>query len=115
MKQLYAVVVNRDDTVRVVSVDVVKETPQYYVIEARVRDLKWNDPERERRDAFGYSDRQLKERSFTSARAALEAYMTRRQRDKANAQSVIGQATKQVASANELLMQLPAEEVEAAS
>lgn len=43
------------------------------------------------------------------ARSALMAYMRKRQGDQANAQSVVGQARKQIASANELLMHLPPE------
>ena len=114
--KIYAIAVNKDDTVRVVSIDVVKETPQFYITYAwkLMSDLKYSDPRRsDLRDAFGCSDRTLKAGAFTSAGAALTAYMERRQRDKAAAQSVVGQATKQIASANELLMQLPVEEPEA--
>lgn len=100
--KIYAVAVNRDDTVSVVSVTVDRETPQYYFCEC-IPSLRWDDPRR----AFGYGKRIIKERAFISERAALEAYMARRQRDKANAQGVVGQATKQIASANELLMKLP--------
>jgi hypothetical protein len=108
--QLFQIVVNRDDSVQLASVDVVKETPQFYFITPKQRDLAWNDPKRTLRDAFGYSDRILKDCAFTSARAALTFYMARRQMDKANAKAVVAQATKQIASANELLMHLPAEE-----
>lgn len=101
--KVYAVKVNRDDSVSVVSADVVKETPLYYFRE----EIDWQDP---RHGAFRYSTRMEKAFAHTTARAALEHYMERRQRDKANAQAVIGQATKQIASANELLMHLPAEE-----
>lgn len=104
---LYGVVVNRDDTVRVVS-HPAKETPSLYLLGHERYD--WNDPRREAHNAVGnYRSRVPKSAAFTSARAALEAYMKRRQSDKASAQAVIGQATKQIASANELLMHLPDE------
>jgi hypothetical protein len=100
--QVFAVKVNRDDTVSVVSAEVVKETPVYYFREK----MSYEDP---RRSAFNYSERIEKAGAHTSARSALEAYMRRRQRDKAGALAVAGQATKQIASANELLMHLPEE------
>jgi hypothetical protein len=78
--QIFGVVVNPDDTVRVIARDVVKET---------------------------YSERIVKADARTSARAALEHYMARRQRQKADAQAVVAQATRQIASANELLMREP--------
>lgn len=102
--ELFAVEVNRDDTVRVVSVPVEKETAQFYYIGTA-----------ERCAAFGYNSRVLKENAYTSARAALDAYMQRRQWDKQHALTVAGQATKQIASANELRMQLPAESDEAST
>ena len=112
-KRLYTVVVNRDDTVRVESVAVLRETPQFYFIESKNRDLRWADPEYQRRDAFGYSDRVPRERFRLSAKEAIRVYMQRRQRDKDDALTVAGQATKQIASANELLhaidVQSPAE------
>lgn len=107
--KIYAVKVNRNDTVRVVSVEVVKETPQFYIIDD-ARGLDWNDPRREDRSAFGYSSRVQKQNAHTTERAALEHYMARRQRDKEHAKAVVAQATKQVASANELLMHLPTSE-----
>lgn len=101
--QLFAVKVNRDDTVKVVAVEVAKVTPQFYVRE----DFgDWND---DRRGAFPWSKRIPKESAFLTDRAALQAYMARRQEQKAIAQAVVGQATKQIASANELLMHLPEE------
>jgi hypothetical protein len=103
--QIFGVVVNRDDTVRVLSADVVKETPQFYIIQAP-QSHDW----RVRSDftsAFGYSKRIGKASANTTARVALERYMARRQQHKASAQAVIAQATKQIASANELLMHLP--------
>ena len=104
---LYAVVVNRDDTVRVVSHQATEKQTFYALGRGN---YEWNDPRREAFNAVGnYRTRVSKDRACTSARAALEAYMKRRQSDKASAQAVIGQATKQIASANELLMHLPAE------
>ena len=94
--QIFAVRVHRDDTVSTVAVDVVKETPQFYFIE-------W--PDGDDCYAFGYSKRIPKDGAFTSALAALEHYVARRQRDTANAQAVVAQATKQIASANIALMQ----------
>ena len=107
--ELFQVAVNKDDSVRVARIGVIKETRLFYYIESRasLRDLKWSDPKRAERDAFGYSDRVDKSGAFTTPRAALENYMTRRQRDKSNAQAVVAQATKQIASANELLMKEP--------
>lgn len=104
-KQIFGVVVERDDTVRVLATDVAKVTPQFYCIEAPKTD-DW----RERSDfhsAFGYRNRIEKGFAHVTARAALEAYMAKRQRDKENARAVVAQATKQIASANELLMHLP--------
>lgn len=94
--ELYGVLVNADDTVRVVSVPVVKETAKSYFIARPAWDvgnafgMRWV----ERIDKRG--------RAFTSACEALDAYMAMRQSDKAAALSVAGQATKQIASANEL-------------
>lgn len=108
--KLFAVAVNRDDTVQVVSTEVVRETRMYYFRED-YSGMPYNDP---RRSAFGYTVRIDKDRAYTSARAALEAYMAKRQRHKSEAQSIIGQATKQIASANELLTKLsPAQNAEA--
>ena len=98
MSELFAVKVNRDDTVQVLSIAVTKETPYYYYI-TDIKDS--NDP---RRGLWGWGTRVEKSVAMLSARAALEVYMARRQRDKANAKAVIAQATKQIASANELLM-----------
>lgn len=98
-KHLYAVKVRRDDTVEVVTTEVVKETPQFFIISHHADGDGY---------PFGYSTRLVKERAHTSARDAVEAYMGKRQRDKEHAKAVIAQATKQIASANELLMHLPA-------
>lgn len=97
--QLFAVLVNRDDTVRVVARDVQKTTPHFYYIDKRERANDDWDVHR----AFGWSTRIEKSAAHVTARAALEAYMAKRQRDKANAKAVIAQATKQIASANEAL------------
>lgn len=103
--KIFDVVVNRDDTVQVVSVDVVKETKTFYFIASR-RDVPYREPIY---GAFGGSwvTRIPKGRTFTTARAALKHYMERRQTAKQNALTLIGQATKQIASANELLMAEP--------
>jgi hypothetical protein len=106
--QIFGVAVNTDDTVRVIARDVVKETPQFYFVARLAADLPWREYQ-DIRAAFGYSERIAKDASHVSARSALAHYMARRQRDKANAQAVISQATKQIASANELLMHLPGE------
>jgi hypothetical protein len=98
--QIFTVVVNRDDTVQVVAANVIKETPLYYMLEDRSK----FDYQDRRRDAFGFSSRKEKAFCHTSPRAALEHYMKKRQQDKQNALAVAGQATKQIASANELLM-----------
>lgn len=99
--QIFGVLVNRDDTVTVVAADVVKQTRMFYV---REKFAGWEDP---RRPAFPYSERVDKSVAHLTARSALEAYMAKRQRDKENAKAVVAQATKQIASANELLMHLP--------
>jgi hypothetical protein len=104
--KLFAVVVNRDDTVRVVARDVQKTTRLFYYIGDAADDIK----DFSERWAFGYRSRIGKDLAHTSARSALEAYMKRRKNDKQNALSVAGQATKQIASANELLMHLPPDE-----
>ena len=108
--KIYEVAVKRDDTVAVVSVNVLKETPQFYMIESRSGDLKWDDP---LRNAFGGSwcSRIEKRRTHISARAALDAYIEKRQTHKANMQTAIDQATKQIASANELRMKIVYEPV----
>lgn len=98
---LYAVIVNLDDTVRVVSRDVVKETPQFYFITRGGHDMPWNE-----RNAFGYSERISKVVAHTTPQASVRAYMTRRQRDKETARAVVAQATKQIASASEALQAL---------
>lgn len=101
--KVYAVKVNRDDTVQVISAEVNKETPQFYMI---------TFPSGEDRYAFGYSNRLPKcsPKAALSERNALERYMAKRQLDRDHAKSVIGQANKQIASANELLMHLPPDE-----
>jgi hypothetical protein len=99
--KVYGVAVNRDDTVRVESAEVVRETRLYYFRE------KFGDYTDTRGAAFDWCERIPKERAHLSARAALEAYMRRRQSDKQDALAVAGQATKQIASANELLMKEP--------
>jgi hypothetical protein len=104
--QIFGVVVNPDDTVRVIARDVVKETPQFYFMARPAADLPWREHQ-DMRAAFGYSERIVKADARTSARAALEHYMARRQRQKADAQAVVAQATRQIASANELLMREP--------
>lgn len=109
--ELFAVKVNRDDTVSVVSVTVKSETAQNYVLPR----VGWEEPGHDAISAYGFRTRIAKSQAHTTARAALEAYMKRRQEDKANAQCVIGQATKQIASANELLMHLPSAESESSS
>ena len=105
MTEIFAVVVNKDDTVRVVSRVVERTTAQFYYIPKPPNDALWDE-----RYPFGYNARIEKQFAHTSARAALEHYMARRQRDKENAKAVIAQATKQIASANEALMHLPAVE-----
>lgn len=101
--QVFAVVVNRDDTVKVVAEDVVKVTPAFYFIANRSRDdVPWQE-----RHAFGYSQRLDKSCAHVTAQSALSAYMARRQRDKENARAVVAQATKQIAAANEALQALP--------
>ena len=103
--KLFAVVVNKDDTVRVVSREVERVTAQFYYIPEPSQDAPWDE-----RYPFGYGQRIVKALAHTSARAALEDYMARRQRDKEDARAVVAQATKQIASANELLMREPAAE-----
>ena len=108
-EKLYAVKVQRDDTVTVQSVDVVKETPQFYYI-ASTRGLEWNDPRRVARDAFGYSDRVPKDNAHVTARAALSRYIARRNADRANARATALQCDKQIESADRLLESLPMED-----
>ena len=105
-KRIYTAEVGPDDSVVVYSVAVVKETPQYHYIEPKHRGLRWDDPEYKRRDAFGYSDRVPKTRFYATERDAVEAFMEWRQHRKSAAQTEIGRLTKQIASANELLMRL---------
>lgn len=95
--ELFAVAVNRDDTVRVVAVPVVKETPMFYFIDP---------PDNEDRYVLGYGRRIDKAGAHTTAVAALDAYMEQRRRHKEAAREVVAQATKQIASANELRMAL---------
>lgn len=94
---LYGVAVNKDDSVRVVSVPVKRETSKSYFTERPAWDVS---------SAFGMNwvTRRGKSefRLFLSADAALDAYMRQRQQDKADANAVVAQATKQIASANEL-------------
>lgn len=103
--QIFGVLVN-DATVQVVAAEVVKVTPQFFVRE----EWGWRD---ERRAAFPFSKRVEKKCAHLTPRAALEHYMAKRQRDKSNAQSVVGLATRQIASANELLMREPPPAVDA--
>src|SRR5688572_9277033 len=102
---VYTVKVNRDDTVRVVAGEVVRSTALNYMV-------KGPGPDTEDAYAFGYAmglQRVGKSTACTTPRAALARYMERRQEDKRRALSVAGQATKQIASANELLMKEPVE------
>jgi hypothetical protein len=100
--QIFAVIVKRDDEIGVVARDVVRETRQFYYIADPPADADWSE-----KYAFNWSRRINKGSAFTSARSAVEHYMKRRQTDKQNALTVAGQCTKQIASANELLMHLP--------
>lgn len=103
--QIFGVVVNRDDTVRVLAADVAKETPQFYVIAVPEFGNDWRASS-DFRAAFGYTSRIMKQKAHLSERAALQSYMAMRRRHAEDAKDVIAQATKQIASANELLMRL---------
>jgi len=92
MKLIFAVSIGRDNLPRVVSANVLSETPQFYTIDRSDAGA-----------AFGYRSRPLKRNCETTPEGALLRYVVQRERDRDNALAVVKQAEAQIDVARVLL------------